>query len=228
MNSSSILAAELFGREVFDSDGFAILVSGLVLNLIVAAVTIGVLYYPDRRDREHAFMMFTMNLIVFLVSYFMNEVELGVGFGFGLFALFGIMRYRTETIPVREMAYLFAVIALGLVNGVGANQMTIADVLIANGVVVAVLALLSRVWWGQAVDVREILYERIDNIRPERRAELYWDLWERTGLTITDVEVVSVNFMNDTALLRVFHKPSGDGEGTPAPVSPTAERSVER
>ena len=204
--------ADFGGRQLIDGADLGLLVSSLGLNVVVMVMIVGWLYYPDRQDREHAFMMATLNIIVFLLGHVMGQLSLGIEFGFGLFALFGIIRYRTEAVPVREMSYLFAVIALGLVNAVGHEQLSWVELLVGNFAVVALLFVLSRVVWAQTPQVRNVTYERIENIRPDRQAELYWDLWERTGLDVVDVEVLSINFMNDTAKLRVYHKASSISE----------------
>jgi len=206
------LAVTIAGRELFDGGNVGLLLASLAINMLTMIMVVGWLYYPDRRDREHAFMMATLNVIVFLVAHFMGRVDLGVGFAFGLFAVFGIIRYRTEALPVREMSYLFAIIAVGMINSVGADVLSYTDLVIANGSIIATLYVLSRLVWNATPQVRTVTYERIENIRPDRQAELYWDLWERTGLEVVDVEVVSINFMNDTAKLRVHHKPPATSE----------------
>lgn len=218
------LAASIAGRELFNGGAVTGLLASLGVNVLTMVIVVGWLYYPDRRDRDHAFMMATLNVIIFLVAHFMGRVELGVGFAFGLFAVFGIIRYRTEALPVREMSYLFAIIAVGMINSVGENVLSWTDLLIANGAIIAMLFILSRLVWNQTPQVRTVTYERIENIRPDRQAELYWDLWERTGLEVVDVEVVSINFMNDTAKLRVHHRAPADSEHSVR--SPLAGTSV--
>jgi len=196
-------ADELFGRQVFESDGVALLLSSLVLDLVVLGLIVGALYYRQTRDRDHAFMMVTLNLVVFLVGFFMNSVQVGVGFGFGLFALFGIVRYRTESVPVREMSYLFVVIALGLTNAVGTTVLTWVEVVISNSTLVVALASLTTLFWRHRRFERRVVYDQVVNLRPERRNDLKLDLWERTGIVAVDIEVESVNLINDSAVLKV-------------------------
>ncbi len=193
---------ELFGRRLFEGGDVSLLMASLVLNMIVVGIIVGLIYFRQTRDRDHTFMLVTLNLVVFLVGFFMNSVEVGVGFGFGLFALFGIVRYRTESIPVREMSYLFVVIALGLVNAIGSSVLSWAEVLIANGSLIIALGTLSQLFWRHRYVVRDIVYDQVDNIRPESRHQLLRDLWTRTGLKAVSVEVISVNLLNDTAVLR--------------------------
>ena len=195
--------AELFGRRIFEADDVNLLLANMALDLIVMLVLVGLLYYRQTRDRDHTFMMVTLNLVVFLVAFFMNSVEVGVGFGFGLFALFGIVRYRTESVPVREMSYLFVTIALGLTNAIGATVLSWSEVLVANVSIIIIIGTLSQLFWRKSVVVRDVVYDQIDNIRPDRRRELFEDLWDRVGLHATDVDLVSVNLLNETAVLRV-------------------------
>ena len=228
---------ELFGRPLFDSDGVALLLSSLILDLIVLGLIVGALYFRQTRDRDHAFMMVTLNLVVFMVGFFMNSVEVGVGFGFGLFALFGIVRYRTESVPVREMSFLFVVIALGLTNAVGANVLTWVEVLIADTTTLGALGVLSTVFWRHRRSERSVVYDRLDNLRPELRDQLLRDLWERTGIVAIEVEVVSVNLVNDSAVLKVICETEGRrptaGESRPqtsavAPGFDLTERDIQR
>ncbi|MEL7158218.1 MAG: DUF4956 domain-containing protein [Actinomycetota bacterium] len=198
-----MIETEIFGRRFLESAGVALLLSSLVLDLLVLAVVVGVQYFRQTRDRDHTFMMVTLNLVVFLVSFFMNSVQVGVGFGFGLFALFGVVRYRTESVPVREMSYLFAVIALGLINAVGVEVLTWVEVLIANVVLAGCLGALSVLFWRHPRVQRRVVYDQLENLRPERRTELEMDLWERTGMVATEIEVVSVNLVDESSVLRL-------------------------
>ncbi|MEM9613728.1 MAG: DUF4956 domain-containing protein [Actinomycetota bacterium] len=194
---------ELFGRRVMQSEDVALLLSSLVLNVIVLGVIVGFQYYRQTRDRDHTFMMVTLNLVVFLVGFFMNSVQIGVGFGFGLFALFGVVRYRTESVPVREMSYLFAVIAVGLTNAVGADVLSWVEVIIADATIATALGALSATFWRHGRFERRLVYDQVENLRPERRTELEIDLWERTGIIPLDIQVVSINLVNDSAVLRL-------------------------
>lgn len=199
------------GRVWSNGDRALDFVFDLGIDLAALLLIVAVIYFPDRRDKEHAFMLITLNVVVFLVAHLLSRIDLGVGFAFGLFALFGILRYRTETVPVRDMSYLFAVIAIGLVNSVGQDELTYVDLILANGVLICVLFVLARLWWPRSPGSHELIYERIENIRPENRPALLADLRARTGLDITDVEINSINFLNDTAVMRVFYSRNGVG-----------------
>lgn len=197
----------LFGRPVLEGDGFALLVAAMTLNMVAVALVVGGVYFRQTRDKDHAFMMVTLNLVVFLLSFLLNSVELGVGFGFGLFAIFGIVRYRTEAVPVREMSFLFVAIALALTNAVGARNLSWSEVVVANVIVIVVLAVLTRWFWPESYLEQRVVYDRVELLPPRHREQLLADLTQRTGMLVVDVEVRSVNLINDSAELRIKGQP---------------------
>jgi hypothetical protein len=125
----------------------------------------------------------------------------------GLFAIFGILRYRTSTIPIKEMTYLFTFIGLGIINSLSNKQMSYAELALTNVGIVAMAALLESILLRKRELRERILYERIDLIRPEHHAELIADLQQRTGLTVSRVELARINFLNDTVSIDVFYHP---------------------
>ena len=136
----------------------------------------------------------------------MSSVNLGVGFGFGLFALFSILRYRTSTLAVKEMTYLFAVITIAVINAVVTDQISAAELLFTN-LAIVILIYYFDVYWKDGVKVQSIIYEKIENIHPSRRANLLEDIKARTGLDIMKVELSNINFMNDTVKVKIFYVP---------------------
>ena len=154
------------------------------LNLAVCWVIVGLFYYRKSRRRDYYFTFMVFSTAMLMLLYIMGNVEVGVGLTLGLFAIFGVIRYRTETVPIREMTYLFVIIALAAMNG---------------------LAPLYR------VATKLVLYDRIELIVPERRAELVADLEKRLGLKIDNVEIGHVDFLKDAAFIKVFYT-LGHGE----------------
>ena len=143
--------------------------------------------------------------VVFLLLYFMGGVSLDITVGLGLFMIFGIMRYRTEMVPIREMTYLFVTIATAVINGIN----TINDSLIlANALLIALLAVVEYVIGRKREVSKLICFERIELIRPERREELIADLESRLGHKINRVEVGNVDFLRDVAFLKVYYTPA--------------------
>ncbi|MFC4638339.1 DUF4956 domain-containing protein [Deinococcus hohokamensis] len=185
----------------------------LVLNFGAVLVLVRWLYYPAQRDRELAFSLFMFGLTIFLVAYVLKTLNLPASFGFGLFAVFGLLRYRTEGISNKALTYLFIVTALAMLNALG--HFSLLDFGLMDGLVLLTTGLAEHGrLLGLAPKGREIRqtvqYERIDLIRPERRSELLADLQARTGWTIGRVEIVELDFLKDVATLRVYHQPTDE------------------
>ncbi len=181
------------------------LAQGAALNLAVALVIVRGIYYPRTPNRNHIFAFLAFNTVIYFVLGLLTSVELSVGVGFGLFAIFSVLRYRTEETPIREMTYLFVLIALPVMNAVLIRTDSLAQLLFANGTVVAVLFVLEQGWGFRFQGTSRVIYERIELIQPERREELLADLRARTGLPVTRVEVGEINFLRDTAELTLFY-----------------------
>lgn len=193
----------LLAIEWVDGTRLQNLLLGLMFDLAVIS-TLAILTY--RRNQSRAVYVFTLvivNIVVFFVTYLMSAAAVGVNVGFGLFALFGILRFRTGTLPVVEMTYLFAGIALASFNALAFSSLTVLEAVIANVVVLVVLELLGGEWLSRQPTVHSIIYERVELVHPGRRRELISDLELRTGLSIAGVDVHDINFLNDTAKLSI-------------------------
>lgn len=199
------LLAKLFGSEIFDSKDFFELIFRFLINIIVAFVVIRLLYYPSQKRKDYLFTYFLFNILIFLLCYLLSNIKLSIGFAFGLFAIFGILRYRTEAVPIREMTYLFMVIAVAVLNSLTNKKISIAEVVFTNGVILVVTYLLERVFLIKHESRKTVLYERIELITPEKRTELIEDLKIRTGLQIHRVEIGKIDFLRDTATIRIFY-----------------------
>lgn len=175
-------------------------------NFLVALLVVRFIYYPSTHNKRYVFTFLAFNTIIYFVLSFMASIEMGIGVGFGLFAIFSILRYRTDPIPIREMTYLFIIAALPLMNSVGINSALWPQLLVANLAVVGVLLVLEREWGVHYEASKRIVYEKIELIRPDRRAELLADLELRTGLKIKRVAIGKVDFLHDTANLKVFYE----------------------
>lgn len=183
----------------------------LALDLAVIFTLIGLLYYPLRRDKDYVFTFIVFNLLVFLVCFFMGSLEMSVGLGFGLFALFGILRYRTITVPIKEMTYLFTVIVIAIINALSSKHMGLSVTLAADISVLALIFFLEKVWFTTQQGFKVITYEKIENIKPENAQLLLSDLRARTGLDITTIDIETINFLNDTALIKIYYNSTGMG-----------------
>jgi hypothetical protein len=178
---------------------------GFGINFAIVLVIVRLIYYPQRRDKDYVFTFFAFNTIIFFVMGLLNNSEISVGVGFGMFAIFSVLRYRTNTIPIREMTYLFVIIALPVINSILLRERHIEEFIVANLATIGVLYVLEREWGFQYEARKTITYERIDMIRPENWALLMEDLQSRTGLSIKRIEIGNLNFLRDTAEIVVYY-----------------------
>ena len=195
---------EIFGSPLYDED-FLDLLFRLVIDFSVAFVIIRLIYYPVHNRKDYLFTYFIFNLLIFFVSYLLSGVKLQLGFAFGLFAIFGILRYRTEQLAIKEMTYLFVVIAIAIINALANKKISYAELLFTNIAIIAVTYLLEKRWLLRHETSKTITYEKIDLIKPENQQQLIDDLTERTGLKINRVQVGRIDFLRDTARVRIFY-----------------------
>ena len=130
-----------------------------------------------------------------------------MGFALGLFAVFGILRYRTEAIPIRQMTYLFIVIGISMINALANKSISILELIFTNSIITIITYLIDRVWFQSLEETKSITYEKIELIKPERETELINDLKERTGLPVQAVKIDKVDFLRDTAQITIYFQP---------------------
>lgn len=196
---------EIFGSPLFDAQDFYELVFRFLINFSVAFVIIRMIYYPISQRKDYLFTYIMFNVLIFFVSFLMSSVKLQLGFAFGLFAVFGILRYRTEALPIKEMTYLFIVITVAVINALANKKISIAEILFTNLFIIGLTYGLERVWLLRHESRKGIIYEKIEMIRPENHEALMADLKERTGLQITRFEIGRVDFLRDVANIRIFY-----------------------
>ena len=194
---------QIFDDTFLSGDAAAFLLR-LVFDLVTVSTIVRGIYRRQRHRSELQFTLFSMNLVIFLVSYLLNAVEMTMGAAFGLFAVFSMLRYRTENISARDMTYVFITIAVGLLTAVSAGGWQ--ELAVVCAVVVGGIWLLESGRVLAREHVQQVLYDRMDLIRPECRAELMEDLRTRTGLDITRVEVGHIDLVKDTAHVTVYHR----------------------
>jgi len=201
--------------ENFISVEYTNMLVRLFICIIVNWVIIDRLYYVKSRRRDFYFTFMLIGIAIFLVVYFMIFVledmkgKTSMGIGIGLFGIFSIMRYRTDSMPVREMTYLFVLICLSVVNALASN-MTMAELLLTN------LIVILAIWFCElrlkVQPVKLVQYDRIELIKPERINDLKADLEERLGLKVTKVEVGAVDMLRDMAIVKVYYEGSSQNE----------------
>lgn len=163
------------------------------------------IYYRIDRHRQNAVALVLFGQGVFLVTAFLHGAEISMGFAFGLFAVFSLLRYRTETLGAKEMTYLFMVIAMALLAAI--QPLPLWQLALLDALVLILLLYLESAWFLPRESEQWIEYEKIENIRPDRREALLADLEARTGLAIRHVEIDQISFLKDTATLRVRYRP---------------------
>ncbi len=200
-----LLRIPILESKLWDTNDFFEMIIRFFIDFIVAFVVIRLLYYPIHKRKDYLFTYFLFNILIFFICILLNSVKIQLGFAFGLFAIFGVLRYRTEQLPIKEMTYLFMIIAVAIINSQTSNKITLAEVMFTNVVIVVATFLLERVFLLKHESRKEVLYEKIENIKPENHQLLINDLKERTGLDIHRVQIGKVDFLRDTVRIMVFY-----------------------
>jgi hypothetical protein len=178
---------------------------GAGLNLLIALLVVRFIYYPGTQNKNYVFTFLAFNTVIYFVMALMTSVTLSVGVGFGLFAIFSVLRYRTDEIPIREMTYLFVIIALPVMNSILVTNDQWSTLLLANGMIVALLFVLEKEWGFHFEASKKITYERIELITPTNGEALLADLRQRTGLPVKRVTVGRIDFSRDTAEVVIHY-----------------------
>jgi hypothetical protein len=187
------------------SEDFYTLILKLAINLFFLTIIIRFLYYPRTKRKDYLFTYYLIGTITFFLCFGLKKLDIDTGMGLGLFAIFGIIRYRTDAIEIKEMTYLFLIIGISVVNALASNQISISEVAVINLTVIALTFVLENLWLMKHETRKTINYERIDLITPDKHEQMKADLEKRTGLTINRFEVGKIDFLNDTAQVRIFY-----------------------
>ncbi|MBU3659623.1 MAG: DUF4956 domain-containing protein [Flavobacteriales bacterium] len=190
---------------IWFSDDFYTLLFRLAINLFFLTIIIRFLYYPRTKRKDYLFTYYLIGTITFFLCFGLKKLDIDTGMGLGLFAIFGIIRYRTDAIEIKEMTYLFLIIGISVVNALATNQVSVSEVAVINLTVIALTFVLENLWLMKHETRKTINYERIDLITPDKHEQMKADLEKRTGLTINRVEVGKIDFLNDTAQVRIFY-----------------------
>jgi hypothetical protein len=175
------------------------------LDFVVVFIIIRYLYYPTHQRKDYLFTYFLFNILIFFLSFLLSGITISVGFAFGLFAVFGILRYRTEAVPIREMTYLFMVITVAVINSMIHQKIQLSEVLFANAVIILITFILERVWLVKHETRKLVIYDKIHLIQPEMEAQLLEDLRLRTGLPVHRIEILRIDLLRDTVMINIFY-----------------------
>ena len=212
---------DLGGIELIDLPSFLELLLRFTLNMTVILILVRCLYYSTTKRKDYLFTYILISTLIFLLCYLLASVKLQIGFALGLFAIFGIIRYRTSSIPIKEMTYLFLIIGVSIINSLADTKTSVAEVLFTNFVIILITFGLEKIWLLKHELSKTIIYEKIDLIKPEDHLQLIEDLERRTGIKkINRVEVGKIDFLKDTCTLKIFYYVSGTMLDTISQVEP--------
>lgn len=205
------------GVTIINLPEFLELVLRFLLNITVIMILVRWLYYSKAKRKDYLFTYILISSIVFLLCFLLESVRLQIGFALGLFAIFGIIRYRTNALPIKEMTYLFLIIGVSVINALTNTETSVVDLLFTNFVIIFITYGLEKVWLLKHESSKNIIYEKINLIKEENYDELIKDLQERTGISkINRVEVGKINFLKDICDLTIyFYANNSNGEYLP-------------
>jgi hypothetical protein len=200
-----LLRIPILGSKLIDYDDFFEMIIRFLINFSVVFTLVRVIYFPTHRRKDYLVTFFLINILIFFVCIVMNDVKMNMAFAFGLFAIFGILRYRTEQLPIKEMTYLFMVIAVAVLNSLAGKKISFAELMLVNGSIVVATYLLEKVFLLKHESRKSITYEKIENVKPENHEALIADLKERTGLDINRIQIGKIDFLRDTVKIIIFY-----------------------
>ncbi|NNG11504.1 MAG: DUF4956 domain-containing protein [Arenibacter sp.] len=195
---------EFLEIPLFDDDFFKMMFR-FIINMIFLTTIIRFIYYPSSKRKDYVFTYYLISIIVFFLCFTLKKYELDIGMALGLFAIFGIIRYRTDAIDIKEMTYLFVVIGVSVINSLANKKMSYAEIIAANTLIITVLYTIERYWALKQEESKSVVYENIENIKPENYQILKRDLENRTGLQINKITIGKVDFLKDTAEITIFY-----------------------
>lgn len=198
-------ALRFLGVKLINAEDFLELLIRFIFNMAISILIVRYIYYAVSKRKDYLFTYILISATVFLLCFSLENVKLELGFALGLFAIFGIIRYRTSQIAIKEMTYLFIVIGLAVINALANKKVSYSELLFVNLAILGIVWGLERVWLLKHESSKRITYEKIDLIKPEKYNELLADIEERTGLKVNRVEVGAVNFLRDTANVKVYY-----------------------
>ncbi|MBR4837769.1 MAG: DUF4956 domain-containing protein [Bacteroidales bacterium] len=216
--------AREFGGDAFESGFLGVplvdmtslwtLLLRFAFHFLVCWVIVRCFYYPKSRRNDYYFTFMLFAVTIFLLIIQMDNMKMAISFALGLFAIFGMIRYRTETLKVREMTYLFIIIGISIINGL-ALTVSYIELLVTNALfIISIWLFESNILASRRTDTKIILYDKIENAKHGREDELIADLKERTGLDITEVEIGHIDFLRDVAFVKVTYKPFSKTQNT--------------
>lgn len=174
------------------------------IDIIALLILVAFIYYPKHKNKDFIFTFVVFNIINFMICYLLGSTKIKIGFAFGLFAIFSIIRYRTIVVSIKDMGYFFVCVALGMLNSLASVQDNFVILITCNVVILILTFFLERLDFLKNENSKEIVYDKINLINPKYRMEMLDDLTERTGLPIHKVDIVSIDYLKDIALIKAY------------------------
>lgn len=200
------------GIKLINTADFTELLIRLVLNVLVTFLVVQYMYARNSRRKDFYFSFLAVGTVVFLISFLLSSVKLELGFALGLFAIFGIIRYRTDAIPIKEMTYLFVVIGISVINALANKKVSYVELIFTNSVIVFGLYLLEKRLMLKQEGSVKLIYEKIQNVHEKNKEILLADLKERTGINISRFEIQKIDFLKDVAHIILYFNVNGKDE----------------
>lgn len=202
---------EEYQNTVMIDDDFYKLLFRFSLNIIALVILIRYIYYRKTQRKDYLFTYFMISISAFMLCFALKKLEIDIGMGIGLFAILGIIRYRTAAMRIKDMTYLFTAICISVVNAISGKQVSMAELIFINVAILGMVYGLEYWWLVRQESSKTIIYEKIDLVKPENHEKLMTDLEERTGLHITKIQIGKMDFLKDTAQVKIyFHQDEQD------------------
>ncbi|MBN2481606.1 MAG: DUF4956 domain-containing protein [Bacteroidales bacterium] len=203
----------ILGLDIFHATSFNELLLRFAINSSVILIIVRLLYYPIAKRKDYLFSFTLVSTLVFLLCFLLESVELQLGFAFGMFAIFGILRFRTNQIPIKEMTYLFVLIGISVINALAGDSFSLVELLFTNLVIIIIVYGLEKLWLQERECSQIIIYDKLEMIVPDKREELIQDLRIKTGLDIYRVEISRINYMTQRVRIVIYYRDDKAPEG---------------
>jgi len=196
--------SEFVIKEFWNQTSFLNLLMRFSFNLMFLILLVRGVYYPSQKRKDFLFAFITLGMVIFLMCHMLVGTNLDNGFALGLFAILGIIRYRTDAIPIKEMTYLFLAIGVSALNALSGENMSYAELIFANLVIIAASYGLEKIWLLKHEETKIITYEKIELVQSNNHVALHEDLESRTGIKINRFEIGKIDFLRDTATIIIY------------------------
>jgi len=200
---------KFLGMKLINPEDLVSLIVRFSMNLLVILAIVVGLYARNSRRKDFYFSFIAVSILIFLLCFLLANVKMEMGFALGLFAVFSIIRYRTDSIPIKEMTYLFVVIVVSVINALANKKISYAELVLTNLLIVGLLFFLEKILNLRQEIMYTVLYEKIENVQAGKEDDLLSDLKQRTGKNIKRFQIERIDFLRDVAYINIFFDLNG-------------------